>query len=299
MENVELTGQVAVVTGGNSGLGLATVRGLAERGARVVVAVRNVPAGLEAVRGIGGTVEVRELDLASMASVRAFTAELIDDHPKLDLLVNNAGVMLLGPRRTSADGFELQFATNALGQFALTGLLLGSFRSGRVVNVSSATHRGAHLDFADLMFERGYRANVSYARSKLAATVFGVELDRRLRAAGSPMISVLAHPGMTRTKLTPRALEQHGRAGRLVSRVALLAGQPVERGVLPQLHAATDPSVRGGDFYGPSGPGELRGPVGRARLAPQASDPSVGQRLWAAAEELTGVRYLSVRGASQ
>jgi NAD(P)-dependent dehydrogenase (short-subunit alcohol dehydrogenase family) len=286
-------GRVAVVTGANSGLGLVTATELARRGARVVLAVRNTAAGAEAARRIGGDVEVRELDLASLASVRAFAAGLAGE--AVDLLINNAGVVLLGPRRTSADGFELQLATNMIGHFALTGLLLGNLsaaRAARVVSLSSITHKGAHLDFDDLMYERGYRATRAYGRSKLATTVFGVELDRRLRAAGSPVLSALAHPGLTRTNLTPRAWEHRGRLGRVIAAVGLIATQPVERGTLPQLRAATDPGVRGGSFFGPAGLGETRGRVTDARLSREAADPAVGRRLWAAAEELTGVSYL-------
>ncbi|MFI1992974.1 oxidoreductase [Actinoplanes sp. NPDC020271] len=288
-------GRVAVVTGANSGLGLVTATELARHGARVVLAVRDTAAGAEAARRVGGDVEVRELDLASLASVRAFAAKLATDHPAIDLLVNNAGVVLLGPRRTSADGFELQLATNVLGHFALTGLLLDALTAAgpaRVIGLSSITHRGAHLDFDDLMFERNYRAATAYGRSKLATTVFGLELDRRLRAAGSPIVSALAHPGLTRTNLTPRAWEHRGRFGRVIARLGLLATQPVEQGALPQLRAATDPGVRGGQFFGPAGLGETRGRVTEARLSREAADPAVGRRLWAAAEELTGVRYL-------
>ncbi|AGL20566.1 oxidoreductase [Actinoplanes sp. N902-109] len=288
-------GRIAVVTGANSGLGEVTAAELARHGARVVLAVRNLAAGAQAARRMGGDVEVRELDLASLDSVRAFAAQLAADHPVLDLLVNNAGVVLLGPRRTSADGFELHLATNMLGQFALTGLLLPNLagaRRARVVNLSSITHKGAHLDFDDLMFERDYRAATAYGRSKLATTIFGVELDRRLRAAGSPVVSALAHPGLTRTNLTPRAWEHRGRAGRLLAWAGLLATQPVAQGALPQLRAATDPGVRGGEFFGPAGLAETRGRVTTARLSREAGDPAVGKRLWAAAEELTGVRYL-------
>jgi NAD(P)-dependent dehydrogenase (short-subunit alcohol dehydrogenase family) len=288
-------GRTAVVTGANSGLGLVTATELARRGAHVVLAVRDTAAGAAAARRIGGAVEVRELDLASLASVRAFAAKLAADHPAVDLLVNNAGVALLGPRRVSADGFELQLATNMLGHFALTGLLLGTLAAApgsRVVSLSSITHKNAHLDFDDLMFERGYRATSAYGRSKLAATVFGVELDRRLRAAGSPIVSVLAHPGLSRTNLTPRAWAGRGRFGRLMARGGLLVTQPVERGALPQLCAATDPGVRGGQFFGPAGLGETRGRVTEVRASREAADPAVGERLWAAATELTGVSCL-------
>ncbi|WP_086711329.1 oxidoreductase [Streptomyces antimycoticus] len=288
-------GRIAVVTGANSGLGLVTATELARHGAHVVLAVRNTDAGEEAARRIGGDVEVRELDLASLGSVRAFAAGLAADHPAIDLLVNNAGVVLLGPRRTSVDGFELQLGTNMLGHFALTGLLLDKLaaaREARVVNLSSITHKNAHLDFDDLMFERNYRAAPAYGRSKLATTVFGVELDRRLRAAGSPIVSTLAHPGLTHTNLTPRAWEHRGRFGQLIAWVGLLATQSVEQGALPQLRAATEPGLRGGQFFGPSVLWETRGRVTDARLSREAADPAVGKQLWAAAEELTGISYL-------
>ncbi|WP_433218130.1 oxidoreductase [Dactylosporangium sp. CS-047395] len=287
-------GRVAVVTGANSGLGLVTATELARRGAHVVLAVRDTAAGARVARDIGGDCAVQELDLASLESVRAFADRL--EHAAVDLLVNNAGVVLLGPRRTTRDGFELQLGTNMLGHFALTGLLLDRLRAAkapRVVGLSSITHKGAHLDFDDLQFERNYRASPAYGRSKLASTVFGVELDRRLRAAGSNVVSVLAHPGLTRTNLTPRAWEHRGRLGRVIAWGGLLATQPVERGTLPQLRAATDPAVQGGDFFGPVGLWETRGRVGAARLSREAADPAVGRRLWAVAEELTGVRYLS------
>lgn len=288
-------GRTAVVTGANSGLGLITATELARRGAHVVLAVRDTAAGAEAARRIGGDTEVRELDLASLDSVRAFAAKLAADRPAVDLLVNNAGLVLLGPRRTTADGFELHIGTNMLGHFALTGLLLDRLeaaREARVVSLSSITHKNAHLDFDDLMSERAYGAASAYGRSKLATTVFGVELDRRLRAAGSPVISTLAHPGLTRTNLTPRAWEHRGRLGQVIARLGLLVTQPVEQGALPQLRAATDPGVRGGQFFGPSGFGETRGRVTEARIGREAADPAVGGRLWAVAEELTGVRYL-------
>ncbi|WP_433553408.1 oxidoreductase [Micromonospora zamorensis] len=288
-------GRVAVVTGANSGLGLVTATELARHGAHVVLAVRHTPAGEEAARRIGGDVEVRELDLASLASVRTFAAKLAGDHPTIDLLVNNAGVVLLGPRRTSADGFELHLATNMLGHFVLTGLLLGNLaaaREARVVSLSSITHKNAHLDFDDLMFENDYRAATAYGRSKLATTIFGIELDRRLRVARTPIVSALAHPGLTRTNLTPRAWQHRGRFGRLIASASLLATQPVAQGALPQLRAATEPGVRGGQFFGPSGLWETRGRVTEARLSQEAADPAVGTRLWAAAADLTGVNYL-------
>ncbi|MFK0126829.1 oxidoreductase [Streptomyces nigra] len=287
-------GRIVVVTGANSGLGLVTATELARRGAHVVLAVRNLAAGEEAARRIPGTTEVRELDLASLASVRAFAAKLTADHPSIAVLVNNAGLVHLGPRRTTADGFELHLGTNMLGPYALTGLLLEALTSGgggRVVSLSSITHKNAHLDFDDLMSERGYRAAPAYGRSKLATTLFGLELDRRLRDAGLPVVSALAHPGLTRTNLTPRAWEHRGRVGRLIAAGGVLATQSVAQGALPQLRAAADPGVRGGQFFGPGRLWETRGPVTEARLGREAADPAVARRLWAVAEELTGVRY--------
>jgi NAD(P)-dependent dehydrogenase (short-subunit alcohol dehydrogenase family) len=288
-------GRVAVVTGANSGLGRVTATELARHGAHVVLAVRNTTAGEQVAREIGGAVEVRELDLASLASVRTFAAKLAADHPAIDLLINNAGVVLLGPRRTTADGFELHLGTNMLGHFALTGLLLGNLAAApaaRVVSLSSITHKTAHLDFGDLMAERSYRPAPAYGRSKLATTIFGVELDRRLRATGSPVVSTLAHPGLTRTNLTPRAWEHRGRLGRIIASAGLLTTQSVDQGTLPQLRAATDPTVRGGQFFGPAGLWETRGRVTEARFSHEATDPAVGKRLWSAAEQLAGVAYL-------
>ncbi|MBO4275334.1 oxidoreductase [Microbispora triticiradicis] len=293
-------GRVAVVTGANSGLGLVTATELARHGAHVVMAVRDVAAGERAAEAIRRSapragIEVRELDLASLASVRAFAKGMTAGFPAIDLLVNNAGLVLLGPARTTADGFELQLGTNMLGHFALTGLLLGGLGradAARVVSLSSITHKNARLDFDDLMSRRDFNASRAYGRSKLATTAFGLEFDRRLRAAGSPVVSVVAHPGLSRSNLTPRAWEHRGRIGRIFARIGLLVTQPAERGALPQLFAATAPGVRGGQFFGPSGLFETRGRVVEVRPSAHAADPTVGRRLWAAAEDLTGVTYL-------
>ncbi|MGC0211735.1 oxidoreductase [Streptomyces levis] len=293
-------GRVAVVTGANSGLGLSTAAALARHGARVVLAVRDVPAGERAADEIRkaaprAALEVRRLDLASLGSVREFAAGLTADHPAIDLLVNNAGVVLLGERRTTVDGFELHFATNVLGHFALTGLLLDALdraELARVVHVSSLSHKKAVLDFHDLMSEKDFDASRAYGRSKLGTTAFGLEMDRRLRASRSRVTSVLAHPGLTSTNLTPRAWENHGFMGGVAARLFLLRTQSVERGVLPQLYAATALGVSGGQFFGPSGKGERRGHVAEVRPSAEAADPTVGSRLWAAAQDLTGVSYL-------
>ncbi|MGW4164050.1 oxidoreductase [Streptomyces sp. NPDC004788] len=293
----DLSGRVFVVTGANSGLGLATTRALARHGAHVVLAVRDERKGRDAALDIAGRVpgarlDVRRVDLADLASVREFAAKLRAEHRHLDVLVNNAGVMA-PPRTLSAQGHELQFAANHLGHFALTGLLLDRLAAGhepRVVTVSSLQHRKGALDFDDIHGERRYSPMGFYNQSKLANAVFGHELHRRLTAAGSPVRSVLAHPGYTATNLqngTPVALVRLV-FGRILG--PLLAQSP-ETGALPQLYAATAPGVEGGAFVGPDGPGELRGAPKRVALAPTATDQETGRRLWELSERLTEVRY--------
>ncbi|QKW06298.1 SDR family oxidoreductase [Streptomyces sp. NA04227] len=291
------TGRLFVVTGANSGLGLATTRALAHRGARVILAVRDESKGQRAAAEItaeqpGAHLEVRRLDLADLVSVRAFADRLHDDHPRLDVLINNAGVMA-PPRTLSAQGHELQFACNHLGHFALTGLLLDLLEAGRsprVVTVSSVNHRKARLRFDDLHGARRYSSMAFYNQSKLANAVFGHELHRRLIASGSPVHSLLAHPGYTATNLqfsAPVGLWRvlFGHIG------APLFAQRPEQGALPQLYAATEPDARGGEFIGPDGTAELRGAPTRVELSPAAADPGTGSRLWDVSEKLTGVRY--------
>jgi len=296
----DLGGRIFVVTGANSGLGLATTRELARHGAHVVLAVRDEAKGRAAAEGIaaevpGARLDVRRVDLADLDSVREFAAKLRAAHPHLDVLVNNAGVMA-PPRSVSAQGHELQFAANHLGHFALTGLLLDRLAAGRdprVVTVSSLQHRKGTLDFAaleDFARTRRYSPMGCYNQSKLANTVFGQELHRRLTAAGSPVRSVVAHPGYTRTNLqndTPVALIRwiFGRV------LGPLFAQPPGQGALPQLYVATAPDVESGAFFGPDGPGELKGAPKRVAYAPAATDPENGRRLWELSERLTGVRY--------
>ncbi|WP_367124973.1 oxidoreductase [Streptomyces phytohabitans] len=294
------SGRVAVITGANSGLGLVMATELARHGARVVLAVRRVEAGEEAADGIrravtGAQVEVRRLDLASLASVRDFAKEATADLPVIDLLVNNAGVLHMGDRQTTEDGFEAIFGVAVLGHFALTGLLLDQLRTAdapRVLNLSSVFHNKAHLDVNDLMSDNDFGPRRAYGRSKLANTALALELDRRLREEGSPVASVLAHPGICRTNFSPRAFETAGVVARNLDAMVQSTFPSVERGARSLLYAATAPEAKGGRYYGPSGFRELRGPVAEARVNPQAADPAFRKELWSAAERLTGVSYL-------
>ncbi|MGS2616346.1 oxidoreductase [Micromonospora sp. LZ34] len=291
------TGRVFVVTGANSGLGLATTRALARRGGHVILAVRDEAKGRRAVAEIAAehpaaSLDVRHLDLADLDSVRAFADRVRADHSRVDVLVNNAGVMA-PPRSLSAQGHELQFASNHLGHFALTALLLDLLATGRdprVVTVSSINHRQGRLRFDDLTGERRYSPMAFYNQSKLANAVFGWELHRRLTAAGSPVRSVLAHPGYTATNLQSGAPVGLWRValGRIGN--PILAQSPSD-GALPQLYAATDPDVQGGQFIGPDGLAELRGRPTLVRLSPAATDADTGRRLWDVSEQLTGVQF--------
>ena len=291
-------GRTAVVTGANSGLGLVTARELARAGARVVATAREKSKAESARETItadvpGAEVVPRVLDLADLDSVRAFAGELGRERPKLELLVNNAGVMMT-PRQTTADGFELQLGTNHLGHFALTGVLLDLLTKGddaRVVTVTSIEHRPGRIDFDDLQSERDYSPRGAYQRSKLANAVFGLELDRRLRAAELPIKSMLAHPGYSATNL--QLSGPRGPMKALLMVTNKLIAQDVEQGALPQLYAATAPDVEAGAFYGPDGFRETRGHPTRVRTAGRARDAEVARRLWEVSEELTGVRYLS------
>jgi NAD(P)-dependent dehydrogenase (short-subunit alcohol dehydrogenase family) len=297
----EVTGKVAVITGANSGIGLVAARELARKGAQVVLAVRSIERGEEAARSIrafapGASVEVAPLDLSSLASVRAFAESLGARHRKLDLLVNNAGVMAL-PRRTTADGFELQFGTNHLGHFALTGLLLPRLVAAggpaRIVTVSSNLHRRGRMAFDDLMGERRYDKWGAYAQSKLANLLFTYELDRRLRAAGLPVLAVACHPGFAATNLQLAGPRMEG--SRVVEAVSSFASslfaQSAEMGALPTLYAAVAPDVQGGDYIGPDGFVELRGYPRKVGSSAASRDADAARRLWEVSEQLTGTRY--------
>ncbi|MDL5201462.1 oxidoreductase [Streptomyces sp. ALI-76-A] len=291
------SGRIAVVTGANSGIGYATARELARRGARVVLACRSEARGTEAGDRLsaevpGARLEVLRLDLGDLASLRQFADAFPYD--RLDLLVNNAGVMAL-PYGTTADGFETQFGVNHLGHFALTGLLLPRLLTtpgARVVNVSSPAHLMADIDLTDLNSERRYRRWIAYARSKTANLLFTHELARRLAAHGSDVVAAAAHPGYAATNLQAAGPRMAGRRAteRFMEIGNRFFAQSAAAGALPTLYAATAPGVRPDSFTGPS-LAMWRGAPGVSRRAPWTRDDRAGERLWAASEQLTGVRY--------
>ncbi|MCW2635927.1 MAG: Short-chain dehydrogenase/reductase [Blastococcus sp.] len=275
------TGRTVVVTGGNSGLGLATARELARAGAHVVLAVRDVARGEQAAAGLDGDVEVRRLDLADLASVRDFAAAWTGD---LDVLVNNAGIMMVPAGRT-ADGFELQFGTNHLGHFALTNLLLPHV-TDRVVTVASSMHRAGRIDLDDLNWQaRPYSASGAYGQSKLANLLFTLELQRRLTANRSTVRALAAHPGWAATNLQGRT--RSWVTDRAMKLGNVLLAQSDSQGALPTLAAATL-ELPGGSYLGPRGRNELRGHPTLVGRTPSASDPELARRLWNASAELTG-----------
>ena len=284
-------GRLAMVTGANTGLGFETAQVLAARGASVVLAVRDVEKGKRAAARIAGTapgadVMVSPLDLTSLDSVRAAAAELRATHPRIDSLVNNAGVMF-PPKQTTRDGFELQFGTNHLGHFALTGLLLEQMLpvpGSRVVTVSSLGHRlQARINFDDLQGERSYSRVAAYGQSKLANLLFTYELQRRLSGAHTT-IAVAAHPGFAATELTRNSPA-------IAATIARLFSQKAAMGALPTLRAATDPGVLGGQYYGPGGFFGARGYPKLAESSGQSHDTAIQRRLWTVSEELTGVTF--------
>jgi NAD(P)-dependent dehydrogenase (short-subunit alcohol dehydrogenase family) len=290
------TGRTAVVTGGNTGIGFEAARVLAARGASVVLAVRNLDKGKDAAARIsaatpGADVHVQSLDLSSLESVRAAAEELRASHDKIDLLINNAGVMYT-PRSTTADGFELQFGTNHLGHFALTGLLLDRLTpvaGSRIVTISSVGHRiRAAIHFDDLQWERSYSRVAAYGQSKLANLLFTYELQRRLAAEAASTIAVAAHPGISNTELG-RNMPAPLRLGNAL--VGRFISQAPAMGALPTLRAATDPGALGGQYYGPDGFQELVGHPVVVRSSGQSHDADLQRRLWAVSEELTGVTY--------
>jgi NAD(P)-dependent dehydrogenase (short-subunit alcohol dehydrogenase family) len=295
------SGRIAVVTGGSGGLGLETAAVLAGRGAGVVLACRDLGKAERAagqVRARAGRADVRviRLDLARLASVRQAADEIRAACPRLDLLINNAGVMAVPHHRTE-DGFELTFATNHLGPFALTGLVLDRLLDtpgSRVVTVSSIGHRmgSGAMNFDDPMFDRGYRPWDAYYQSKLANLLFTYELQARLAAAGAETIALAAHPGNARTELwrhTPGLTRTLYRPA--LRPVTFWFAQSAPAGALATLRAATDPAARGGEYYGPAGRLQYTGHPARVEPSAQSHDMAAARRLWELSEQLTGVSY--------
>ena len=282
------TGRVAIVTGSNSGIGFETARVLADKGATVIMACRNLDKAnpkAEEIRAAhpGCDVEVMRLDLSNLDSVRQFADEFRAKHSRLDLLINNAGIMV-PPYGTTAQGFETQFGVNHLGHFALTGLLLDlivNTPGARIVTVSSVAHYMGKIDFSDLNWERGYKAQAAYGQSKLANLLFTYELQRRLAAAEKDTLAVAAHPGWTSTNL-----QEHAPSVKFMNR---FFGQEPLMGALPTLYAATESDVKCGEYYGPSGLLEMNGPPKRVKSNKRSRDENVAERLWNVSQDLTGV----------
>jgi NAD(P)-dependent dehydrogenase (short-subunit alcohol dehydrogenase family) len=290
------TGRTAVVTGANSGIGFEAAKVLAERGATVVLACRDLDKAKQAAERIktetsSANVDLLRLDLSSLASIRQAAEELRTGYDQLDLLINNAGVMWI-PHAKTADGFELQFGTNHLGHFALTGLVLDKMllvSGSRIVTISSLGHRiraDIHLD--DLQSERRYDRIAAYGQSKLANLMFTYELQRRLAAAGAETIAVAAHPGGASTDLVRNSPAPVRALNKVFGSLVM---QSAAVGALPTLRAATDPEVAGGEYYGPGGPFEQWGYPKRVRSSARSHDAEIQRRLWSESERLTGVTY--------
>ena len=295
------SGRTVIVTGANTGLGYEAAAALARGGAYVVVACRSEERGRAARERIeddveGASLAVMELDLADLSSVRSFARRFRRDNRELHVLCNNAGVMAI-PRRETADGFETQFGVNHLGHFALTGLLLDRLRETpgetRVVTQSSYYHRRGRIDFPDLDGERSYDKWAAYAQSKLANVLFATDLDRRLRAANASVESVACHPGYAATDLQRRGPEMEGSWLRLraMSLANALFAQSADRGALPMLFAATEPEVDGGEYVGPGGFLNVRGPPAVQEQSARSRDEELARRLWAVSVERTGVAF--------
>jgi NAD(P)-dependent dehydrogenase (short-subunit alcohol dehydrogenase family) len=288
------SGRVAIVTGANSGLGFDTAAVLADKGAHVVLAVRNLDKGNQAADRIkakspNAVIAVQELDLTSLDSVGKAADELRANNPRIDLLINNAGVMYVPTRETTNDGFEMQFGTNHLGHFALTGQLLDNIlpvEGSRVVTVSSFGHRIlARIHFDDLQLQRKYNRVEAYGQSKLANLLFTYELQRRIKLKGASTIAAAAHPGFSDTELMRHL------PGFIPDFLWRPFAQPTDMGALPTLRAATDPGVQSGQYYGPDGIGEVQGSPKVVESSKQSHDADLQRRLWTVSEELTGVTY--------
>jgi len=299
-------GRTAVITGATGGLGYETALALAGAGASVVLTGRSDAKGRDALQKIrsqfpDAKISYETLDLASLASVADFAARFAAAHASLDLLVNNAGVMALPTRQTTADGFEMQFGTNYLGHYALTAHLLPLLRRGdrpRVVNLSSLAHRWGAIDFDDLQGLRSYGPAKAYSQSKLAMLVFALELQRRSDAAGWGLMSNAAHPGYARTDLITNGPGARGVLSQINKLLGPLISHSAAEGALPTLFAATSPEAKAAGYYGPNGFYELKGPPEPAKIMPQAKDVAVAARLWDVSAALTGVSFDQVAVAA-
>ena len=293
------TGRTMLVTGANSGIGYQAALEFARHGAHVLLGCRSKAKGEAALERLrrespGAAAETVELDVASLRSIRAFAQAFAASGAALDVLVNNAGVMALADRQLTEDGFERQFATNHLGHFALTGLLLPALKragASRVVTVASLAHRNGTMGWDNLQGERSYRPWDAYNASKLANILFARELDRRARQAGLPLVSVAAHPGISRTNIFENGPGTGNLKAKLVSLLAPVLTQDDAMGALPTEYAAVAAEVTGGQYIGPDGFGEFRGYPTIVKPRPQALDQAAGERLWRESEQLTGVSF--------
>ncbi|HEV7227414.1 SDR family oxidoreductase [Brevundimonas sp.] len=296
------TGRFVIVTGGNGGTGFETAKVLATKGAEVLIAARDAKKGERAVQEIrrmtpGAQVRFERLDLSSQADVARFAEARRAEGRRIDVLINNAGIMALPKRQASADGHELQLATNFLGHFALTARLLPLLKGGRTVQLSSIKHRSGRIHLDDLNLERGYGDWKAYDQSKLAMLMFALELDRRSRANGWGVTSVAAHPGYARTGLIGAGPLGSRPVSRFMFSVVYrpfiepLISHSAADGALPILMAATAPDVSPGGYYGPTTGKELKGPAGPVGMKPHARDEVTAAALWESAERLTGVRF--------
>ncbi len=294
-------GKIIVITGANSGVGYQAALELARHGAHAVLGCRDLTRGQAALERLrreapGASVELAQLDMASLASIRAFADTFLARQVGLDVLINNAGVMGLRTREVTEDNFERQFGTNHLGHFALTGLLLPALQrvpAARVVTVASLAHRNGKINFSNLQSEQSYGSWDAYNTSKLANILFARELDRRARLAGLSLLSVPVHPGVSKTNIFTNGMgEKPDLKARIVKLVAPLIMQTDSMGALPTEYAATAADVRGGEYIGPDGFGELKGYPKVVQARAHALDETTAKALWERSEELTGVRYL-------
>jgi protochlorophyllide reductase len=297
----DLTGKIIVITGANSGLGLESTKALAAKGATVVMACRNLGKAEKAKAEVlannpHAKLEVMPLDNASLASVRDFADAFKAKYARLDILLNNAGIMAI-PRALTEDGFEMQLGVNHLGHFALTGLLIDVITAtpkARVHNTSSSAAFTGNINFDDLMGEKEYGRWGAYGQSKLANIFFATELNNRLKAAGHEAISNSSHPGLVMTNLQANSVEMSGAplTERILYRIAgPLLAQDISMGVLPQLYGSTAPEAKGGVFYGPK-TFRIRGYPSEQHANDAVNDASARKRFWEISEELTGIHYL-------